>query len=441
MQNVRCLDHVVFRSKRLCVVLTMGQYLSLIVLLVILSLYLSVVLEELSAMLHMTQVCIIGSGPSGLLLAQFLAQAGIDTIILDRKDRAYIEGRIRAGVLEQGTVAALEDAGVADRLAVEGLRHDGFDLAFDGVRHRIDLFGLTGQSVTVYGQTEVTKDLFKAREAQEQKFFFNVEDVIPADLTSHKPVVRFQHNGQEHIISCDYIAGCDGYRGVSRGAIPANVLKTFERVYPFGWLGILVEKPPVSDELIYANHPRGFALASMRSETRSRYYVQCDLQDRLSDWPDDRFWEEFAARLGTDTTAKLQTGPSFEKSIAPLRSFVAEPMRYGNLFLAGDAAHIVPPTGAKGLNLAVADIRVLSRALIERYVNANDHYLDTYSETVLNRVWKVERFSWQLSTLMHQFPENSPFEKRMQRAEFDYIATSEAASKAIAENYVGLPLE
>lgn len=390
---------------------------------------------------HTTQVCIIGSGPSGLLLAQLLSKAGIDTIILDRKDRSYIEGRIRAGVLEQGTVSALEEAGVANRLHAEGIPHEGFDLAFEGTRHRIDLAALTGKSVMVYGQTEVTKDLFAAREADGQVFFFNVEDVVPADLKSDTPTVGFRVNGENHLVKCDYIAGCDGFRGVSRAAIPPDVLKTFDRVYPFGWLGILVDKPPVSHELIYANHSRGFALASMRSETRSRYYVQCDVNDRVPEWSDDRFWEEFATRLGPETAAKLQTGTSFEKSIAPLRSFVAEPMRYGNLFLAGDAAHIVPPTGAKGLNLAVADVRVLSRALAAHYSSGNDHHLDAYSETVLRRVWKVERFSWQLSTLMHQFPDNSPFEKRMQRAEFDCIASSETASKAIAENYVGLPLE
>ncbi len=390
---------------------------------------------------HTTQVCIIGSGPSGLLLAQLLAQAGIDTIVLDRRDRAYIEGRIRAGVLEQGTITALEEAGVADRLHAEGLLHDGFDLAFDGTRHRIDLAALTGTSVMVYGQTEVTRDLFNARTAGDQSFFFDVEDVVPTDLKTDQPTVRFRKNGEDNVITCDFVAGCDGFRGVSRAAIPSHVLRTFERVYPFGWLGILVEQPPVSHELIYANHTRGFALASMRSETRSRHYIQCDLSDNVADWPDDRFWEEFATRLGPDTAANLQTGPSFEKSIAPLRSFVAEPMRYGNLFLAGDAAHIVPPTGAKGLNLAVADIRLLSRALTAHYQTGNDDYLDSYSETVLRRVWKVERFSWQLSTLMHQFPENTPFEKKMQRAEFDYIASSEAASKAIAENYVGLPLE
>ncbi|WP_226623282.1 4-hydroxybenzoate 3-monooxygenase [Alloyangia pacifica] len=387
-----------------------------------------------------TQVCIIGAGPSGLLLSQLLANAGIDTVVLDRKDRAYIEGRIRAGVLEQGTVTALEEAGVAERLHREGIPHDGFELAFDGARHRIDLAGLTGKSVMVYGQTEVTKDLFDKRFAQGQQFFFNVEDVTPHALKSGAPQVSFTHEGEDITVSCDYVAGCDGYHGVSRQAIPKDVLKTFERVYPFGWLGIMVDQPPVNHELIYANHQRGFALASMRSETRSRYYIQCDLSDSVEEWSDDRFWEEFATRLGPDAAANLQTGASFEKSIAPLRSFVAEPMRYGNLFLAGDAAHIVPPTGAKGLNLAVADVRLLARGLIEHYAG-NDAHLDAYSQTVLARVWKVERFSWQLSTLMHQFPENSPFEARMQKAEFEYLASSEAASRSIAENYVGLPLE
>ena len=388
-----------------------------------------------------TQVCIIGSGPSGLLLSQLLANAGIESIVIDRRDRAYIEGRIRAGVLEQGTVTALEEAGVADRLHAEGLPHGGFELAFDGDRHRIDIQALTGKSVMVYGQTEVTKDLFNQRFAEGQRFYFDAEGVTLHDLKSDAPTVTFTHDGTPVTVSCDYIAGCDGFRGVSRQSIPDDVLKTFERVYPFGWLGVMVEKPPVSHELIYANHERGFALASMRSPTRSRYYVQCDVGDDVANWSDDRFWEELAIRLGPDAAANLQTGASFEKSIAPLRSFVAEPMRYGALFLAGDAAHIVPPTGAKGLNLAVADIRLLSRALVEHYTQANDQFIDTYSETALKRVWKVERFSWQLSTLMHQFPENSPFEKRMQRAEFDYLAASEAASRAVAENYVGLPLE
>ena len=369
-----------------------------------------------------------------------LGQAGIETIVLDRQDRAHIEGRIRAGVLEQGTVKALEEAGVAGRLHAEGLVHHGFDLAFDGDLHRIDLAGLTGTSVTVYGQTEVTKDLFAARMAEGQAFFFGVEDVALADLLTGSPEVRFRHDGADHVVSCDHIAGCDGFHGASRAAIPGDVLRTFERVYPFGWLGVLVEKPPVSDELIYANHADGFALASMRSETRSRYYIQCDADDRVDAWPDDRFWEAFATRIGAETAARLQTGPSFEKSIAPLRSFVAEPMRYGALFLAGDAAHIVPPTGAKGLNLAVADVRLLARGFVAHY-EGNDTHLERYSDAALTRVWKVERFSWYLSKLMHQFPDHSPFDKRMQRAEFDYIAGSEAASKSIAENYVGLPLD
>jgi p-hydroxybenzoate 3-monooxygenase len=388
-----------------------------------------------------TQVCIIGSGPAGLLLSQLLANAGVDSVVLDRRDRAYIESRIRAGVLEQGTVEALEEAGVADRLHREGLPHDGFDLAFDGDRHRIDLKALTGKSVMVYGQTEVTKDLFERRFAEGQQFFFDVEDVVPTDLKSDRPSVRFRHAGEDVSVECDYIAGCDGFHGVSRKAIPDDVLRTFERVYPFGWLGIMVEKPPVSEELIYANHDRGFALASMRSPTRSRYYIQCRTDDDIANWSDDRFWTELATRLGPDTAAHLQTGPSFEKSIAPLRSFVAEPMRYGALFLAGDAAHIVPPTGAKGLNLAVADVWLLARAFAAHYRDGDDRALDTYSEIALRRVWKVERFSWQLSTLMHKFPENSPFETRMQRAEFDYLAGSEAASRSIAENYVGLPLD
>jgi len=388
-----------------------------------------------------TSVCIVGSGPSGLLLSQLLANAGIDSIILDRKDRAYIEGRIRAGVLEQGTVEAMEEAGVADRLKSESIPHEGFDLAFEGQRHRIDLAGLTGKTVTVYGQTEMTKDLFARRMEEGQEFYFNINNALPCDLKTDQPKVNFERNGEKYEISCDFVAGCDGYHGVCRKAIPSEKLKVFERIYPFGWLGILVEKPPVSEELIYANHPSGFALASMRSETRSRYYVQCSLDETVDDWSDDRFWAAFSERLGPDTAATLQTGPSFEKSIAPLRSFVAEPMRYGRLFLAGDAAHIVPPTGAKGLNLAVADIRILTRGLVEYYKNGNAKFIDQYSETVLKRVWKVERFSWQLSKLMHQFPDDSPFEKRMQRAEFDYLAGSEAASRSIAENYVGLPLE
>ncbi|MEM7642361.1 MAG: 4-hydroxybenzoate 3-monooxygenase [Pseudomonadota bacterium] len=388
-----------------------------------------------------TQVCIIGSGPAGLLLSHLLALEGIESVVLDRRDRAHIEGRIRAGVLEQGTVETLVSAGLGDRLLAEGLPHAGFDLAFDGARHRIDLEGLTGQVVTVYGQTEVTKDLFARRMAEGQAFFFDVEDARPVEITSDRPAVMFRKDGAEIRVECDYIAGCDGFRGASRQAIPASVLKTYERVYPFGWLGVLTERPPVHHELIYANDARGFALCSMRSATRSRYYVQCDLSDRVEDWSDDRFWDELARRIGPETAAGMETGPSFEKSIAPLRSFVAEPMRHGRLFLAGDAAHIVPPTGAKGLNLAVADVRLLARALVQAYGTGEARFLDSYSADALARVWKVERFSWQLSMLMHQFPDHSPFEKKMQRAEFAYLRGSEAASRSIAENYVGLPLD
>ncbi len=387
-----------------------------------------------------TSVCIIGSGPAGLLLSQLLANEGIDSIVLDRQSRIYIEGRIRAGVLESGSVDALIDAGVGARLQQEGLPHSGFDLAFDGDRYRIDLEGLTGKQVMVYGQTEITRDLFEKRFEQGGQFYFEVDDVVPSNLETDQPTVSFTCEGEKIRIECDFVAGCDGFRGVSRQAIPANILKTFERVYPFGWLGVLTECPPVSHELIYANHQRGFALCSMRSETRSRYYVQTSATDTVEQWSDERFWQELKTRIGTETAAQLQIGPSFEKSIAPLRSFVAEPMRFGRLFLAGDAAHIVPPTGAKGLNLAIADVQILSRALIEKFKRGNDHYIDTYSAACLSRVWKVERFSWQMSMLLHQFDDHSEFEKKMQRAEFDYIATSEAASKAIAENYVGLPL-
>lgn len=388
-----------------------------------------------------TQVCIIGSGPAGLLLSQLLHNEGISNIIIDRQSRERIEARVRAGVLEWGSVEAFEEAGIGERMHREGLPHEGFELAFDGDQHRIDISRFTGKKVLVYGQTEVTVDLIAQRLEQGAEIVFSAENVTPLDAKSDTPKVTFSKDGSDYEVECDYIAGCDGFHGAARQAIPSDVLKTFERVYPFGWLGVLVEKPPVADELIYANHQRGFALCSLRSETRSRYYVQCPLTDKVEDWSDDRFWEELSVRVGSEVASNLVTGKSFEKSIAPLRSFVAEPMRYGNLFLAGDAAHIVPPTGAKGLNLAVADVRVLSRGLIEKYKNHNDTYLDRYSDICLKRIWKVERFSWFMSTMLHQFPEYDGFEKRMQRAEFDHIVGSETASKSIAENYVGLPLE
>lgn len=390
---------------------------------------------------HKTQIGIVGAGPSGLLLSKLLEDQGISTIVIDRQSRPYIEGRIRAGVLEWGSVEAIREAGISERMDREGLPHDGFDLCFDGEHHRIDLSALVNKQVMVYGQTELTKDLFEAHAAQGTQLILSVEETEIVDATGDRPTIRFKKDGEQHEVRCEFVVGCDGFHGVSRQTIPDNIRKTYERVYPFGWLGLLVDQPPVSHELIYSNHERGFALCSMRSATRSRYYIQCDMSEKVEDWSDDRFFDELAVRLGPDRGAHIKRGPSLEKSIAPLRSFVCEPMRYGNLFLAGDAAHIVPPTGAKGLNLAIADVRLLSHALGEHYKASNSTYIDTYSERCLSRVWKVERFSWSLSTMLHQFPEHSPFEKRMQRAEFDYIVQSETASRTIAENYVGLPLE
>ncbi len=390
---------------------------------------------------HKTQVCIIGSGPAGLLLSQLLHKEKIETVVVDRQSRAHIEGRIRAGVLEWGSVETLTEAGISERMLREGLPHDGFSLYFDGDRHRIDLRGLTAKSVLVYGQTEVTRDLIERRLAQGGEIVFGASDVQPLDIEADKPLVRYTLDGDPCEIECDFIAGCDGFHGVSRQSIPEAVRQTFERVYPFGWLGVLSETPPVSHELIYANHQRGFALCSMRSTSRSRYYVQCSADEDIANWPDDRFWEELSLRIGSEAATRLVTGPSIGKSIAPLRSFVCEPMRHGKLFLAGDAAHIVPPTGAKGLNLAIADVRYLSQALASNYRTGSTVLLDSYSQRCLARVWKVERFSWYMSMMMHQFPAHSPFEQKMQRAEFDYVAGSEAASRAIAENYVGLPFD
>ncbi len=387
-----------------------------------------------------TQVGIIGAGPAGLLLSQLLHLKGIDAVVLERRSRDYVLGRIRAGVLEQGTVDLLRSADVAQRLEQEALIHGGIELAFGGRTRRIDMKRLTGGSVvTVYGQTEVTKDLMEARDELGGQLIYEAEEVRPHDFDGTHPRLTYKKDGVTHEITCDYIAGCDGYHGVSRRSVPQDALKTFERAYPFGWLGLLSDTPPVSEELIYNNHERGFALCSMRSPSRSRYYIQCATDENVDDWPDDRFWDELRARLPAETADRLVTGASIEKSIAPLRSFVAEPLRFGRLFLAGDAAHIVPPTGAKGLNLAASDIFFLSRALTAAIEEKDESYLDRYSEDCLRRIWKAQRFSWWMTSLLHRFPESSPYERRLQQAELDYITSSEAAATALAENYVGLP--
>jgi p-hydroxybenzoate 3-monooxygenase len=387
------------------------------------------------------QVAIIGAGPAGLLLGQLLARAGIDTLILEQRSPEYVLGRIRAGLLEQGTVDTLEEAGAADRLHREGLVHHGNEISFGGVRHRIDFQGLVGKSVTVYGQTEVTHDLMDARRAAGDPSVYEAEAVSVHDLDGGSPRVRYQKDGSEHEIACDFIAGCDGFHGVTRQSVPAGAIKSFERLYPFGWLGVLSDTPPVSEELIYVNHERGFALCTMRSMTRSRYYVQVSLAEKVEQWPDERFWDELRRRLDQKARDALITGPSIEKSIAPLRSFVAEPLRFGRLFLAGDAAHIVPPTGAKGLNLAVSDVRYLAHGLIAHYKNGDDSRLDNYSERCLRRIWLAERFSWWMTSLLHRFPDADAFERRIQLAELTYLFRSPTAQKSLAENYVGLPFD
>ncbi len=385
-----------------------------------------------------TQVAIVGSGPAGLLLGQLLHKAGIDAIIVEQRSREYVLERIRAGVLEQGTVETLERLGVAKRLHAEGLVHDGVQLSFGEGRQRIDLKGLTGRNVVVYGQTEVTRDLMDAREAGGATTVYEAEDVSVADFDSNQPRVRYHKDGAAHDIQCDFIAGCDGFHGVCRQSIPASSMQTYERVYPFGWLGVLSDTKPVSEELIYVWHERGFALCSMRSPTRSRYYIQCSLAERVEEWPDQRFWEELRRRLDPQAKRDLVTGPSIEKSIAPLRSFVAEPMRFGRLLLAGDAAHIVPPTGAKGLNLAASDVHYLSEALIAYYRGASEE-LNAYSSRALSRIWKAERFSWWMTMLLHRLPDDGPFGQKIQQAEIAYLCGSRAAQTAMAENYVGLP--
>jgi p-hydroxybenzoate 3-monooxygenase len=388
-----------------------------------------------------TQVGIIGGGPSGLLLARLLRLAGIDCVVLERRTPEYLRARIRAGLLEQGTVDLLNEIGVGVRLNRDRLVHDGVQLAFGGGRHRIDLKALSGKSVSIYGQAEIQNDLMDAHEAAGTPILYEVDDVTLRDLTGQAPHINFTHGGDSRKLTCDFIAGCDGFHGVSREAIPKDVLRVYEKVYPFGWLGILSETPPVNHELIYTNHERGFALCTMRSTTRSRYYLQVSAEEDAARWSDDQFWSELKLRLPPDVAASLVTGPSIEKSVAPLRSFVAEPMRHGRLFLAGDAAHIVPPTGAKGLNLAAADVRFLAEALIAHYKTGREDLLDGYSAKCLARVWKAQRFSWWMTSLTHRFPDASPFERRAQAAELAYITSSKAGQTTLAENYVGLPFE
>ncbi|HJU17771.1 MAG TPA: 4-hydroxybenzoate 3-monooxygenase [Stellaceae bacterium] len=386
-----------------------------------------------------TQVAIIGAGPAGLMLGQLLHTHGVDNTILEQRSAAYVLGRVRAGVVEEGTAGLLARAGIGDRLRREGLVHDGIEISFGGGRLRIDFRRLTGKGVTVYGQTEITRDLMQARAAAGGPSIYQAERVGLYDIASERPRVRYVKDGAAAEISCDFIAGCDGFHGVSRQTIPAAALRTYEREYPFGWLGILAETPPVSSELIYVSHERGFALCSMRSPRRSRLYLQCPLDDNLAAWPDARFWEELKTRLDPAAAAAINTGPALEKSIAPLRSFVAEPLSFGRLFLAGDAGHIVPPTGAKGLNLAIGDAYYLSEAFAEFYRGGSRAGLDFYSERALKRVWLAERFSWWMTRLLHRLPDVNAFDRKVQRAELDFLAHSSSAQAALAENYVGLP--
>jgi p-hydroxybenzoate 3-monooxygenase len=387
-----------------------------------------------------TQVAIIGSGPAGLLLGQLLTRDGIDNVILERSSKAHVLSRIRAGVLEEGTARILEAAGAGIRMRAQGLLHGGIRVAFDDDMQRIDLHKLTGKRVMVYGQTEVTRDLVDARAASGAHSVYEAERVAPTDFDESGPTVSFVIDGVTQRLDCDFIVGCDGFHGVCRASVPERAIATFERIYPFGWLGLLADVPPAAEELIYVNHAEGFALCSMRSAARSRYYVQVGLDEKLEAWSDQRFWDELRRRLPETVAANITTGASLEKSIAPLRSFVAEPMRFGSLFLCGDAAHIVPPTGAKGLNLAVSDVWYLSQALREHYLERSQSGLDSYSAHALARVWRAERFSWSMTALLHRFPENGAFGRRLQKAEFENLRLSAAAATSLAENYVGPPL-
>jgi p-hydroxybenzoate 3-monooxygenase len=390
---------------------------------------------------HRTQVAIVGAGPSGLLLGQLLHKAGIDAVILERQSADYVLGRIRAGILEQVTVDLLDEAGVGQRMHAEGLVHDGFEMLFGGIRHRVDLARLTGgKKVMVYGQTELTRDLMQARQAAGLPTVYQAADVRVHDYDGAHPRVSYTHGGQAHELDCDFIAGCDGFHGVCRASVPRSAITEYEKVYPFGWLGLLSDTPPVHHELIYVNSPRGFALCSQRSGTRSRYYLQVPLTDKVEQWSDDAFWQELRLRLDDQGRADLVSGPSLEKSVAPLRSFVSEPLRFGRLLLAGDAGHIVPPTGAKGLNLAATDVKFLAQAFIEHYADKSDAGLDGYSQRCLRRIWRAERFSWWFTSLMHRWPDDGPIGAKFQDAELDYLMHSEAGLRTIAENYVGLPL-
>jgi p-hydroxybenzoate 3-monooxygenase len=386
-----------------------------------------------------TQVAIIGGGPSGLLLGQLLHRAGIETAILERRSRAHVLGRIRAGVLEWGSVEMLREAQVGARMDREGIPHSGITISTQNHGFRIDFVGHAGCQVMIYGQTEITHDLYDARDASGEPVLHDIDDVALHDLETGRPAVSFRQDGTEHRLEADFVAGCDGFHGVSRRAIPAGRVREFERVYPFGWLGVLAEAPPAADELIYAEHDRGFALCSMRNPHLSRYYLQVPADTPVEAWPDARFWDELRRRIPPDAADRIVTGPTIEKSLAPLRSYVAEPMRWGRLFLVGDAGHIVPPTGAKGLNLAISDVAYLHRALARHYADGDDEGLDAYSAQALARVWKAVRFSWWMTTLLHRFPDQSAFDRRIQQAELDYLLHSDAAQSVLAENYVGLP--
>lgn len=388
-----------------------------------------------------TQVGIVGAGPAGLMLSHLLHLAGIDSIIIEDRARAYCEGRVRAGLIENWAADLLIETGVGERMQRERLVHNGINVSFDGSLHNIDFRALVDKVVTIYGQQEVVKDLIARRLADGGQILFEVDDVRLHDIDGSEPSITFRHDGQDQEIACDFIGGCDGFHGICRQSFPDGVLEAYERVYPFGWLGILGEAPPVEEELVYAYHERGFALFSMRSPTVVRYYLQCAPDEDIERWPDDRIWEELAVRLGGEAGARLPTGTVLEKGVTAMRSFVVEPMQYGRLFLAGDSAHIVPPTGAKGMNLALADVRVLARAIEAHYGSGRDDLLEAYSRTCLKRVWQAQRFSWWMTQMLHRYTAERDFDMRRQLAELAYVTSSRAAATSLAENYAGLPMD